>query len=78
MDTGEMVALKVIDRQQSRKIITKNLKREIVALKRLQHQHICRLLFVDLNGKYPKKYGGSRDVVVMGMELAGGGTLGKY
>jgi serine/threonine protein kinase len=73
-----VVALKIIDKQTTRKSIIINLKKEVKALRKLDHPHIVKLDFVDPYGSYPRKWGGFRDVVVLGLEFAEGGTLCEY
>ena len=76
--TGEHVALKIIDKHADPNMIVRNLLPEIRALSVLRHPHVVRLLFVDLCGKYPRKWGGTREVVVLGFEAASGGTIGGW
>lgn len=48
---------------------------EIKAMKTLKHPNIIRLEFVETNVQYPRKYGGSKEVLVLGLEYAEGGAL---
>jgi len=73
--TGQQVALKIIDRASARKRVLSQLHTEIMAMKSLKHPNILNLLHVSLNATYPRKCGETRQVMVIGLELARGGEL---
>ncbi|PRW55916.1 CBL-interacting serine threonine- kinase 3-like [Chlorella sorokiniana] len=65
-ETGEAVAIKVLDKEQLiRSGMTEQIKREITILKQIRHPHIVNLLEVM----------SSRDTIFMVMELVTGGDL---
>jgi len=73
--SGEIVALKIIERANARKRILSQLHTEIMAMKSLQHPNILNLLHVSLNATYPRRCGETRQVMVIGLEMAKGGEL---
>jgi len=74
--TNRTVALKVIDKARTPRRVLMMLSTEIQAMKALaQHPNILSLLGYDLQAVYPRKNGGTRDVVCLALELAPGGEL---
>jgi serine/threonine protein kinase len=73
--TGEQVALKIIDKKQLRARELQNLQREIMSLKVAQHDNVIGLRALDLNARYPKKDGSSKEVILIVLEMASGGEL---
>eukprot|EP00475_Leptophrys_vorax_P013254 TRINITY_DN1961_c0_g1_i1.p1 TRINITY_DN1961_c0_g1~~TRINITY_DN1961_c0_g1_i1.p1 ORF type:complete len:509 (-),score=167.97 TRINITY_DN1961_c0_g1_i1:108-1634(-) len=75
--TGEKVALKVLAKKNLDESSTefKQVKREIDALTLLNHPNILRMHEADWNAVYPKADGGTQDVLLVVLELAGGGEL---
>jgi len=73
--TNDICALKIIDRATARKRVLSQLHTEIMAMKSLNHPNILNLLHVSLNATYPRKCGETRQVMVIGLELAKGGEL---
>jgi len=75
--TGEKVALKVLAKKNLDTSSTefKQVKREIDALTILQHPNILRMYEADWNARYPKADGEFQDVLLIVLELAGGGEL---
>ena len=71
-DTGEVVALKIVPRGMA----MKGYLSELAALQKLDHPHIVHIKFATSTCLYPRRYGGSVEVAVIGMELARG-TVGK-
>lgn len=70
------VALKIIDKVHTPRRVLMMLNTEIEAMKTLNaHPNILSLLHYDMNAVYPRKRGGSRDVVLLALELAEGGEL---
>lgn len=57
--TGEIVALKIIDREKLQARELQNLQREIMSMKLVQHPNVVALREVDHNARYPKKDGPS-------------------
>jgi len=78
-ETGEEVALKLVDREHlTAKNIT-DLEREVESMTALAHKHIVSLRDVIWEAEYPKKDGSSsRSVVCLVLELATGGELFDY
>jgi hypothetical protein len=76
-ETGERVALKVLAKKNLDTSSTefKQVKREIDALTILQHPNILRMHEADWNAKYPRADGELQDVLLIVLELAGGGEL---
>lgn len=78
--TGEVVALKIIDREAIKPRELHNLKREIRAMELINppHPHTVGLRAVFDNAPYPRKRGGTKDVILLVIELATGGELFDY
>jgi serine/threonine protein kinase len=76
-DTGKKVAMKVLPKKHLDTTSSefKQVKREIDALSNLNHANILRMYEVDWNAQYPKADGGNQDVLLIVLELAGGGEL---
>jgi len=75
MTTGDKVALKCIDRTTLNARQFANLEREISAMRSLEHPNILRLYDFEMSAIYPRKRGGSREIVWLALELAPGGEL---
>jgi serine/threonine protein kinase len=73
--TGEVVALKIIDRKKLKARELHNLQREIMSMKLVQHANVINLKAIDHNARYPKKDGSSKEVILLVLELATGGEL---
>lgn len=75
-ETSKYVALKIIDKEKTPRRVLMMLQTEIRAMKALaQHPNILCLLSFELSGVYPRKSGGTKDVVCLALELAEGGEL---
>ena len=73
--TGDRVALKCIDRTTMNPRQFANLEREIAAMRSLEHPNILRLYDFEMSAVYPRKRGGTREIVWLALELAPGGEL---
>jgi serine/threonine protein kinase len=79
--TGEVVALKIIDREAIKPRELHNLKREIRAMELINppHPNTVGLRAVFDNAAYPRKRGkGTKEVILLVIELATGGELFDY
>jgi serine/threonine protein kinase len=74
-NTGEQVALKLIDKSKTNERQLAQLYREVDAMKSLYHPNILNLKYMDMNAVYPKKNGTTRNVMLLVLELAAGGEL---
>lgn len=75
MNTGEQVALKLIDKSKTNERQMTQLYREVDAMKSLFHPNILNLKHLELDAVYPKKNGTTRNVMLLALELAAGGEL---
>jgi serine/threonine protein kinase len=73
--TGELVALKIIDKSRPNDRQMELLNREITAMKSLSHQNILKLEFVNMDGMYPRKCGLNRSCILLALEYAPNGEL---
>jgi len=82
LETGERVALKCMDKNKMGRDHTRQmemLRREIQAMRSLEHPNILHLQHVTESAQYPRKgTKGTKEVVLMALELAGGGELFDY
>ena len=72
VSTGDKIALKCIDRTSLNARQYANLEREISAMRQLEHPNVLRLYDFDMKAVYPRKRGGTRDIVWLALELAPG------
>lgn len=78
-ETGEEVALKLVDRSELTEKNLLDLEREVESMAALAHKHVVSLRDVIWEAEYPKKDGSSsRMVVCLVLELAVGGELFDY
>src|SRR5690606_6960024 len=75
LNTGEQVALKLIDKSKTNERQLQQLYREVEAMKTLYHPNILNLKHLELDAVYPKKNGTTRNVMLLALELAAGGEL---
>jgi len=75
MTSGDKVALKCIDRTSLNSRQFANLEREISAMRSLKHENILQLYDFEMSATYPRKRGGTREIVWLALELAPGGEL---
>jgi len=82
LQTGQRVALKCMDKNKLGRDRTRQmemLEREIQAMESLQHPNILNLQHVTMNAEYPRKgTKGTKEVVLLALELAEGGELFDY
>ena len=82
LQTGQRVALKCMDKNKMGRDRTRQmemLEREIQAMESLQHPNILNLQHVTMSAQYPRKgTKGTKDVVLLALELAEGGELFDY
>jgi len=78
--TGELVALKIIDKQKLRARELHNLQREVGAMERIDppHPNCVGLRAVDDSAMYPKKDGTTKEVILLVVEYAPAGELFDY
>lgn len=69
------VALKVMTKKLSSKRQGAQINREIAAMSTLNHVNVLALKHVEMDLKYPKYDGTTKDCVLLVVELAGGGEL---
>jgi tRNA A-37 threonylcarbamoyl transferase component Bud32 len=69
------VALKVMTKKLSSKRQGSQINREIAAMSSLNHVNVLALRHVEMDLKYPKYDGSTKDCVLLVVELAGGGEL---
>lgn len=75
LNTGEQVALKLIDKSKTNDRQLTQLYREVEAMKTLHHPNILNLKHLEMDAVYPKKNGTTRNVMLLALELAAGGEL---
>ncbi|CAM9272498.1 unnamed protein product [Choristocarpus tenellus] len=73
--TGEAVAIKIMYKDGMSIRAAQQLRKEITAMKALNHPNVIRLKNVHENFTYVKKNGLEKDVVILVLELAAGGEL---
>lgn len=79
-ETGERVALKILrkDKLKCNDSIKRQVEREIVAMGKVGHPNVIKLVEVDWDCKYPKKNGTIVDAILVVLELATGGELFEF
>uniref|UniRef100_A0A7S2UW55 non-specific serine/threonine protein kinase n=1 Tax=Fibrocapsa japonica TaxID=94617 RepID=A0A7S2UW55_9STRA len=76
--TGEVVALKLIQRSTLNERSRQNLVNEINAMKAVNHPNVLNLKDVEEDAQYPKKNGTNKQVVMLVLEIASNGELFDY
>lgn len=74
--TGEKVALKLLKCMNDSS--KKQVEAELMAMSKIEHQHVIRLKHVDWNARYQKKNGKAVELVLVVLELATGGELFEF
>jgi serine/threonine protein kinase len=76
LDTGEYVALKVVDRASLSLRYQEQINREIVALRTVNHQHVLKLRDLIYEARLPASDPAlSREAIVLVLDLCTGGEL---
>lgn len=73
-ESGQQVALKLLSKQQGSDSL-KQVKREIEAMTKINHENVLKCLDVNWDAAYPIATGGYENMIMVVLELATGGEL---